>query len=370
MTNDQIIAKEAENPHHLDPDTPPSLAFAVKIKYADIYNRYRKVHGALRANSKGQGEGDDAHDAGLAAIEGSNESQGEVPLAHANTDIGGMGQDIYANGGPWSLEDIHGVSGIEQNGTMAQNTGDPGSATLLPPDTAEHAPSSAHLAPTALPDLSVNPNGTHTTDAMADHLSAIAPDHYFTVGAEAANDADTEDEEGQVDGTASAMPHDGAGVDNLDEQGRIIWDIPTTTGAQESIPGTAPHPSREQALQDPNTVEASRGNHVPYAHSHTSTIVGVGVGVGAAATHPPPPPAGERRPTKRARLHKDAMESDTDAVAKRQRVSDEGQEPTVEPDEAFSDMHNYFEDTAAADELQAIAEAIKEHWRETKQADT
>lgn len=38
-----------EDPSSVDPNLPPPLAFQTKIKYPDIYNRFRKLRGPIRA---------------------------------------------------------------------------------------------------------------------------------------------------------------------------------------------------------------------------------------------------------------------------------------------------------------------------------
>ncbi|WVW86052.1 hypothetical protein I302_108090 [Kwoniella bestiolae CBS 10118] len=42
------LAKVASDPTSLNPDMPPPLALALKVKYPDIYNRYRKLKGPVK----------------------------------------------------------------------------------------------------------------------------------------------------------------------------------------------------------------------------------------------------------------------------------------------------------------------------------
>ncbi|ORX40698.1 hypothetical protein BD324DRAFT_654461 [Kockovaella imperatae] len=43
------VQKVTEDPTLVDPDMPPPLAFQTKVKYPDIYNRFRKLRGPVRA---------------------------------------------------------------------------------------------------------------------------------------------------------------------------------------------------------------------------------------------------------------------------------------------------------------------------------
>jgi hypothetical protein len=46
----QYIRKTTDDPSLIDPNLPPPLALSVKIKYPDIYNRFRKLRGPLKDN--------------------------------------------------------------------------------------------------------------------------------------------------------------------------------------------------------------------------------------------------------------------------------------------------------------------------------
>lgn len=45
----QYVRKALEDPSSVDPNLPPPLAFQTKIKYPDIYNRFRKLRGPIRS---------------------------------------------------------------------------------------------------------------------------------------------------------------------------------------------------------------------------------------------------------------------------------------------------------------------------------
>ncbi|ORY26694.1 hypothetical protein BCR39DRAFT_540463 [Naematelia encephala] len=45
----QLMERVINDPNSLDPNAPPPLAFHLKINYPDIYNRYRKVKGPIKA---------------------------------------------------------------------------------------------------------------------------------------------------------------------------------------------------------------------------------------------------------------------------------------------------------------------------------
>lgn len=42
------LAQIAQDPHNVDPDKPPALALTLKVKYPDIYNRFRKLRGPIK----------------------------------------------------------------------------------------------------------------------------------------------------------------------------------------------------------------------------------------------------------------------------------------------------------------------------------
>lgn len=65
---------------------PPSLAWAVKIKYADIYNRYRKLHGTIRSSI--QTPGDESSAGGENNGDDSTGAGGTTPGAGAGAGIG------------------------------------------------------------------------------------------------------------------------------------------------------------------------------------------------------------------------------------------------------------------------------------------
>lgn len=44
----QYIRKATEDPSSVEPGMPPALALTVKIKYPDVYNRFRKLRGPLK----------------------------------------------------------------------------------------------------------------------------------------------------------------------------------------------------------------------------------------------------------------------------------------------------------------------------------
>lgn len=51
MTDDekqQYLTEIAEDPSRIDPDRPPPLALTLRIKYPDIYNRFRKLRGPIK----------------------------------------------------------------------------------------------------------------------------------------------------------------------------------------------------------------------------------------------------------------------------------------------------------------------------------
>jgi hypothetical protein len=48
----QYLRKAIVDPSSITPDMPPPLAFQMKIKYPDIYNRYRKLRGPIRATKE------------------------------------------------------------------------------------------------------------------------------------------------------------------------------------------------------------------------------------------------------------------------------------------------------------------------------
>lgn len=75
-----------------DPDVPPALAFALKIKYADIYNRYRKLHGTLRGSIRVQGSGVEGGDEDGDGQEGGG-IEGQPALDAESGEVARQGQE-------------------------------------------------------------------------------------------------------------------------------------------------------------------------------------------------------------------------------------------------------------------------------------